>query len=103
MRIYEFSKLHNLATKDVLGFLQAQGIDCKSHMAVITQEILALLEKKYLQQKADLSSPGKKENKVTPIVSTPLPSKELSVSSSRKERPPMHEPQVKKNIHKKIL
>ena len=98
MRIYEFSKLHNLATKDVLGFLQAQGVDCKSHMAVITQEALALLEKKYLQQKTNLSSPGKKENKVASIVSAPLPSQELSVSSSRKERPPMHEPQVKKTF-----
>ena len=98
MRIYEFSKLHNLATKDVLGFLQAQGVDCKSHMAVITQDVLALLEKKYLQQKADLSSPGKKENNVASIVSAPLPSQELSVSSSRKERPPMHEPQVKKTF-----
>jgi len=96
MRIYEFSKLHNLTTKDVLAFLQAQGVDCKSHMVVVTEEILTLLEKKYLQQKETPFSSSKKENKPTSVVSAPLPSQEFSVSSSPKERPLMHEPQVKK-------
>lgn len=103
MRIYEFSKLHNLATKDVLEFLQTQGVDCKSHMAVITQEALVLLEKKYLN-KADLSSASKKENIVTPSsTSSSSSSQQSSVSSSRKERSPMHEPQVKKVLPKKTF
>ena len=96
MRIYEFSKLHNLATKDVLNFLQTQGVDCKSHMAVMTQETITLLEKKYLQKPENPSiHQVESVEKNTPSVSELLP-QELTVPSFRKERPPMHEPLVKK-------
>ena len=97
MRIYEFSKLHNIPTKDLLDFLHSQGVDCKSHMAVITQEMLVLLEKKYLQKNAP-SAPNKVELETTIVKAQVSPQESAVVSPPRKERPPMREPLVKKTI-----
>ena len=93
MRIYEFAKLHDVASKDVLVFLQKQGIEYKNHMAVITPEALTLLEKNYKQT---VSLPSQEEKKV--VSPSRTLSEESSSSSPRKERPLMNEPQIKKTV-----
>jgi len=100
MRIYEFCKLHNLATKDVLVFLQSQAVHCKSHMAVATPEIITLLEKKYLK-KPDVTSPGKAEAESAASKLPVSSSKAVDVPTSAKERSAMHEPLVKKPVSQK--
>lgn len=40
MRVHEFSKKHNLTNKDVQDALQDLGIEAKSHMSVIPDEVL---------------------------------------------------------------
>ncbi len=66
-------------------------------MAVITQEMLVLLEKKYLQKNAP-SAPNKVELETTIVKAQVSPQESAVVSPPRKERPPMREPLVKKTI-----
>ena len=94
MRIYEFAKLHNLASKELLIFLQEQGFECKSHMALIVPEMLVLLEKKYLKKTV---IEKKSEKKVSASVeSVAQEPKELFVATVDKEGALMDVSQVKK-------
>lgn len=58
MRIYEFAKKHNLPSKELLEYLKEQGVLVKSHMSIISEDGLALLNKKYVSaQKKPQPSP----------------------------------------------
>jgi len=46
MRVYEFAKKKKLSSKDVLAQLEKEGIKLASHMSVLTDEALQVLEKK---------------------------------------------------------
>lgn len=50
MRIYEFAKEHNLTSKEIIAFLNTKTIDCKSHMAVLDDKMLALVEKQFIKK-----------------------------------------------------
>ncbi len=50
MRIYEFAKEHNLTSKEIITFLEAQGFDCKSHMMVIDDQMLKAIKKQFLKK-----------------------------------------------------
>jgi len=43
MRIYEFSQLNNISSKDLIEKLQANGFDVKSHMSVLDEKALSFL------------------------------------------------------------
>jgi translation initiation factor IF-2 len=43
MRIYEFSQLNNVSSKDVIEKLQKNGFDVKSHMSVLDEKALSFL------------------------------------------------------------
>jgi translation initiation factor IF-2 len=45
MRIYEFSQLNNVSSKDVIEKLQKNGFDVKSHMSVLDEKALAFIQK----------------------------------------------------------
>lgn len=45
MRIYEFAKKHALANKELIALLKENGFDIESHMALLTEEAQAFLEK----------------------------------------------------------
>ncbi len=96
MRIYEFAKLHDVASKDVLAYLKNQGVEYKNHMAVITSDTLTLLEKKYKKTEEIVSLPSKEEKKV--VIASRTLSEDPAPSSPCKERSPMNEPQVKKTV-----
>jgi len=46
MRVHEFAKQHNLSSKEVLDLLRAEGFEVKSHMAVMSDEVLEFLKKR---------------------------------------------------------
>lgn len=50
MRIYEIAKLLNVTSKEITAFLEEQGFSVKSHMSVITQEAVDLVDKKFKQK-----------------------------------------------------
>jgi translation initiation factor IF-2 len=91
MRIYEFAKKHNLPSKELLDYLKEQGVLVKSHMSVVPEDGLALLNKKYAsaQKKPQPSpqvGPMEKNKESKPSASIPSP-KPKDSSSSRGFRP----------------
>lgn len=46
MRIYEFAQQYALSSKDIIDILQSHGLEAKSHMSVLSDEAISLLEKK---------------------------------------------------------
>ncbi len=99
MRVYEFAKLHDLVSKDVLIFLQKQGFECKSHMSIIAPEALILLEKKYVKNNL---VEKKIEKKVTSSVELVAQEpKELFVSTAAKEGSSVHSSDIKKTVQNK--
>jgi len=45
MRIYELAQLKNISSKKIIETLQAAGFDVKSHMSVLDDRAVALVEK----------------------------------------------------------
>ncbi len=70
MRVYEFSKKHEIAIKDLLDALNKGGFDIHSHMSVLPQDAIDLLNKQFKLG----HSPAKVENSV--------PSKQSVAASS---------------------
>lgn len=66
MRVYEFAKEQGVSSKELLSLLGEQGFEFSSHMAVLSDEALNFLNKKY-KAKAE-SAP---QAAVAPIVATP--------------------------------
>ncbi len=76
MRIYEFARNHEIPTKEVLHFLQQHNVDVHSHMAVIPDDAMELLAKKFVKstQAAEVA-PEPKPNIPPPAPVTPAPQK----------------------------
>ncbi|RKZ18476.1 translation initiation factor IF-2 [bacterium] len=51
-RVYEIAKVHDLASKELLSVLEELGVMAKSHMSVITDEDLELVEKHFSSAEA---------------------------------------------------
>lgn len=49
MRVYEFAKKVDVASKELIQVLNDAGYEVKNHMAVLTDNEIALLEKKYMK------------------------------------------------------
>lgn len=86
MRVYEFSKKNEKATKDVLTLLQDNGFNVTSHMSVLTQEALEFLEKHYNKKSAKSTpqeqAPKQKETKQ--IESVPMTQQETNKTEINK-------------------
>ncbi len=107
MRIYEFSKLHALATKDIIDVLQANGFDVKSHMSLLTEPMLTLLEKSLLKKE------NEKKAQDAPSQQPPIIAKSEAVTSQTPKTKPeketmqkdLHTSRIKKSsptIHKEV-
>lgn len=103
MRIYEFAKKYNISNKEILSFLQQEGFNVQSHMALIPPPALALLTKKYADepkvssgtsssapvkpQKVEEKKKAQEEPVKTPVapvpVSSKLPTKETPAQRER--------------------
>ncbi len=69
MRIYEFSQSHNISSKDIIEKLQSSGFKVKSHMSVLDEKALALLNREYAASDGDIAS-GKSITKESVIQSS---------------------------------
>lgn len=99
MRVYEFSKKHGLNNKEVLEFLHKHGIDVASHMSVLPDQAVAVLEKHYVVQqpapKKETAAPSKvavlerKQMEPQPIKRSVVAEekKDMRMPSSVKEAP----------------
>lgn len=47
MRVHEYAKQLNLSSKDILEFLKGQGVAVKSHMSVLGDDVIVILDKEY--------------------------------------------------------
>ncbi len=47
MRVHEFAKKYNVTSKQVLDFLKKEGLDLKSHVSVISEEMVNVLQKHF--------------------------------------------------------
>src|SRR5260370_6679201 len=93
MRVYEFAQLNNISSKDLIGTLQKNGFDVKSHMSILDEKAISFLNK--LSTKAakdvhkDIEPLTKSQQPTTPIeekvtqLSSAIPSKK-SVSEDKK-------------------
>src|SRR5438477_4272558 len=72
MRIYEFSQLNNVSSKDVIEKLQKNGFDVKSHMSVLDEKALAFLQKPAAEPHASAQKvePLKESKPANPIEDT---------------------------------
>src|SRR5690625_7498834 len=78
MRIYEYAKENNIASKDVIAQLKALNIDISNHMATITEKEIAKLDKTFKAN--DVKEKPKKEK------SNPKKNKKNHKKDSKKSR-----------------
>ena len=82
MRIYEFSKKHGIATKQLLGMLQDGNFSVGSHMSVLTPEALAYLEAQLKPAKQNKIESSK------PVAQSSLPNlQEVKTKLAKEEAP----------------
>ena len=80
MRVYEFAKLHNISSKDLLNKLSSGGFSVASHMSILTEE-----EKRFLLDKNKLASfVTAKEKEGGKVPEVPQELSELEKSKKKK-------------------
>ena len=93
MRVYEFAKERGMTSKDVLAALQAGGFAVSTHMAVLTPEARAFLEKKLSPTPAPAAAPKAKAPVASPVpASHPQPVKEEARQQPRESKPQQQPP-----------
>lgn len=97
MRIYEFCKQHNLASKEVLQLLNDNGFKVASHMAVLTPEMQQFLEQKLHPAPAP-------KPQVQPAPSTTQKPEQLKQSPKieQENHPVQHQIQKKSPVHPSV-
>lgn len=50
MRVHEYAKQFNISSKEVLQVLEENNISVKSHMSVLGDDVILMLDKKFKQQ-----------------------------------------------------
>ncbi len=79
MRVHEFAKQHGLSSKEMLDLLKAEGFEAKSHMSVLSDDVLKFFEKRNpAQEKSaqqplkvkEVPSPKKVEERQEPLAAT---------------------------------
>ena len=66
MRLYEFSKKHNLANKEIIAILQKNGFDVATHMALLPQAALEFLENYIKQSQSPVEQSSVKKSEISP-------------------------------------
>ena len=117
MRVYEFSKKHNMTSKELLDLLSQHGFEFFSHMAVLTEQALVFLDKHFNSTQEKAKTPSKIEEpspkKVEPIhkdvrghVQVQEPSKVLEKNKGKEIEKPIKiikdTPKEQPKEHKKV-
>jgi translation initiation factor IF-2 len=61
MRVYEFAKKHEVSSKTLISLLAEQGFVVSSHMAVLPDQALEFLNKKF-KEKSNVSAQEERNN-----------------------------------------
>ena len=59
MRIYEYAKVANVKSKEIIDLLTAAGIEVKNHMSVLEPEVVTILDRKYKKKPEEKKAPEK--------------------------------------------
>jgi translation initiation factor IF-2 len=83
MRVYEFSKQHNIPNKELIDLLNKNGFTITNHMSLLSDAALLFLKNHF--KKPEVSSPvsSLEKNVEKNIVEAPLPSSSPSISEKK--------------------
>ena len=56
MRVHEYAKQLNLSSKEVLQFLSDNNLSVKSHMSVLGDDVILMLDKNFKNEKTKMES-----------------------------------------------
>ena len=56
MRVHEYAKQLNLSSKEVLQFLDDNNLSVKSHMSVLGDDVILMLDKKFKNEETKIES-----------------------------------------------
>ncbi|KKR97344.1 MAG: Translation initiation factor IF-2 [candidate division TM6 bacterium GW2011_GWE2_41_16] len=99
MRVYEYSKKYGMKSKDVLEILEQKDFDISSHMAVLPQEAIDMLDQ-YLEKSTKKTTDSILKEKITKQVELGAPKSEQPVPASQKEPSVAVKPVFEKNVPK---
>jgi len=101
MRVYEVAKEYGISSKEILATLSQAGIELSSHMAVLPDEALAILNKKY-SKKSQSAANVEKKVAVEPKIDEPK--KEIPGRPAHIQSKPL-EPKIDntKKVEKKVM
>jgi len=71
MRIYEFAKNHGRENKDIIKILTDMGVEVKSHMSSMPEELTEKIEKMLSGAAAETKAPAVKEQQQAPVKTAP--------------------------------
>lgn len=95
MRLYEFTKKFGFTNKQVLELLQENNFEIASHMALLSPEAYAFLEKKLLQQQESKSLSRAEQSPISTVAQpTTTPQKPTQSTEKKMEKQPMLEKQI---------
>ncbi|MGC2310781.1 MAG: translation initiation factor IF-2 [Candidatus Babeliaceae bacterium] len=83
MRVYEFSKQHDVPNKDLIELLHKNGFDIASHMSVLSDQALDFLKQHF---KKPAKSAEKAVEKVSQVIAEPV---KTAIESQPKVKPPL--------------
>ncbi|MCK5708785.1 MAG: translation initiation factor IF-2 [Candidatus Aureabacteria bacterium] len=97
MRIHELAKKFNVASKEILTFLKAEGADVKNHMSALTDDYIKKVESKFGKSKSAKTSNNTKEKAKKTVKKTPakkVTQKSLRKLAETKEKPKEEKPVI---------
>lgn len=99
MRVYEFSKQHDISTKELIEALKKGGFDVRSHMSMLDQPEIDFLNKQFIAKKTSEKKATQKPS--TPASVLPAPSEQAmdaqkSVEKTKEAKAPV-EKEMQKN------
>ena len=106
MRVYEFSKEHNISNKEILAILNKAGFSIKSHMSLLTPETIDFLNKS-IKQSSKKESTQEKKIEVEAPVSTKKSKESIAPSMVNKDSMetvnPIHKIKSVNSVPQKII
>ncbi|GAA0612211.1 translation initiation factor IF-2 [Virgibacillus siamensis] len=87
MRVYEYAKKNNAASKEVINYLKELDVEVSNHMSTISDDTIAKLDKNFAQKK-EKKEPSSGENKGNPGKKKPDSNNKQHQKQDNKRKPP---------------
>ncbi len=106
MRVYEFAKEHGLSSKDIIALLVKNGFEISSHMSVLSDEAMQLLNKEALRKSENPPVAQKSEPEKQPLPAAPVKEQPRPVMAEEEKKvikaPMMQQPQKPTSMPKPV-